>query len=122
MPAATAGCRLARLREPARAARLARALWIVWAVIVWNVVFDHVIVSAGRQYIVAAELAVRGGGGVAPHFEHMDAWMRPAVRRGLWTATASAAAILAIGLPAIHLAARTPHTSQVTTCALHPTR
>jgi hypothetical protein len=120
MPAATV--RRRPLREPARAARLACALWIVWAVIVWNVVFDHVIVSAGRQYIVAAELAVRGGGGVAPHFENMDVWMRPAVERALWTATASAAAILAIGLPAIHLAARTSHTSQVTTCALRPTR
>ena len=40
----------------AAAARRARreshaALWIVWAVIVWNVVFDRVIVVAGRSYI-----------------------------------------------------------------------
>jgi hypothetical protein len=110
------------LRHAPRATRLARALWIAWAVIVWNVVFDHVIVTAGRQYIVAAERAVRGSAAVAPHFENMDDWMRPAVTRALWTATASAAAILAIGLPAIHLAARPPVAPQVTPCALRHTR
>jgi hypothetical protein len=117
----TARRRLAALRQPARAARLARVLWTLWAVIVWNVVFDHVIVSAGRQYIAAAHRAVAGGSG-APHFEKIDDWMRPAVSRALVTATVSAAAILAVGLATIHLAARTPHTSQVTSCALRPTR
>ncbi|PYQ99268.1 MAG: hypothetical protein DMF97_11375 [Acidobacteria bacterium] len=110
------------LRQPARTARLARALWIVWAIVAWNVVFDHVIVSAGRQYIVAAELAVRGRGSAAPHFENMDDWMRPAVWRALWTATASASAILAVGLSTIHLATRAPQGSQVTSCALRLTR
>jgi hypothetical protein len=122
MLAGTAWRRLAALRQPARAAGLARALWIAWAVIVWNVVFDHVIVSAGRQYVVAAERAIRGSESAAPYFENMDDWMRPAVSRALWTATASAAAVLLIGLSTIHLAARTPHTSQVTPCALRPTR
>jgi len=78
-------------------------------------VFDHVIVSTGRRYVAAAEAAVRGSASVPPHFENMDAWMRPAVRRALWTATLTASAILAIGLPAIHLAARPPHTSNLTT-------
>jgi hypothetical protein len=114
--------RLAALRQPARTARLARALWIVWAIVVWNVVFDHVIVSAGRQYIVAAELAISGRGSAAPHFENMDDWMRPAVWRALWTATASASAILAVGLCTIHLATRAPQGSQVTSCALRLTR
>jgi hypothetical protein len=94
----------------------------VWAIVVWNVVFDHVIVSAGRQYIVAAQLAARGSASAPPHFEHMDAWMRPAVRQALWIATAAASAILALGLPAIHLATRAPQGSQVTSCALRPTR
>jgi hypothetical protein len=114
--------RLAALRQPERAAALARALWIALAVVVWNVVFDHVIVSAGRQYIVAAEHAVLGSETAPPRFENMDDFMRPAVSRALWTATASAAAILVIGLSTIHLAARTPQTSQVTPCALRPTR
>jgi len=34
--------------------RLAAALWIAWAVVVWNVVLDQTIVLAGRRYIVAA--------------------------------------------------------------------
>jgi hypothetical protein len=84
------GATLAALRQPRRAARVAVALWVVWAVIVWNVVFDHVIVVAGREFIVAAGLAARRPGPYA----RMDDWMRPAVARAFWTATASAAAIL----------------------------
>ena len=103
MPWASARRRFAALRQPARAARLARVLWIVWAVVVWNVVFDHVIVSAGRRYIAAAELAVKGTPSAPPHFENMDDWMRPAVTRALWTATASATAVVAVGFSLIHL-------------------
>jgi hypothetical protein len=77
--------------------RIAQALWIVWAIVVWNVVFDHVIVVAGREYIAAAFAAARGGGPYA----HMDDWMRPAVARGLWVATASAGVILLAGFAAI---------------------
>jgi hypothetical protein len=117
-----ARARLAALRQPRRAVRLARALWIAWAFVVWNVVFDHVIVSAGRHYVVAAQRAVRGSGSAAPHFENMDDWMRPAARRALWTATASASAILAVGFSTIRLASRAPRGSQVTSCALRPTR
>jgi hypothetical protein len=78
-----------------KAARLARALWITWAVIVWNVVFDHVIVIAGRRVVAAAGLAAT----VA-----IDDFMRPALTRGLWTATAASAAILIIGLTSVELA------------------
>ena len=70
----------------ARAARVARALWIVWAVLVWNVVFDHVIVVAGRSYIAAARRAAVTAGS----FANMDDWMGPAVSRGFWIATAAA--------------------------------
>src|SRR5205814_8209664 len=45
-----------------RAARLARALWILWAVLLWNVVFDHVIVVAGRSYVAAAARAAASTG------------------------------------------------------------
>jgi hypothetical protein len=34
----------------------------------------------------------------------MDDWMRPAVTRGLWIATASAGAILVTGLATVHFA------------------
>ena len=87
---------LAALRQPVRAARIAVFLWIVWAVVVWNVVFDRVIVLAGRRYIAAALLAANGPGAYA----HMDDWMRPAVTRAFWTATAAAAALLLVFLAA----------------------
>jgi len=73
-------------------ARLALALWIAWAVLVWNVVFDQVIVLAGREYIQAALAA-----GAGP-FANMDDWLRPAVARGLWLASGAAGAILLTGV------------------------
>jgi hypothetical protein len=80
------------LRRPGRAARIAVGLWIAWAVIVWNVVFDHVIVVAGRSYISAA---VRAAAGPGP-YARMDDWMRPAVTRAFWTASAAAGLLLVI--------------------------
>ena len=74
--------------------RLALALWIVWAVLVWNVVFDHVVEVAGRHYLHAAGLAANAGGPYAS----MDEWMRPAVARGLWIASGVAGAIAVTGL------------------------
>jgi hypothetical protein len=91
--------RVAALRQPGPAARLARALWIVWAIVVWNVVFDRVIVVAGRSYVAAAYRAA-GDPSVRP--PAMDDWMKPAVARGLWMATAAAGAILVTGLAAVH--------------------
>src|SRR3954462_8780621 len=95
--------RFAALRQPTTAVRIARALWIVWAVIVWNVVFDHVIVVAGRSYIAAAERAAAAPAG---RFADMDAWMRPAVTRGFWIATASAAVVLLAGFVGVGRAVR----------------
>jgi hypothetical protein len=48
---------LESLRQPVRAARMARWLWIAFAIVVWNVVFDRVLVLAGRQYVHAATVA-----------------------------------------------------------------
>jgi hypothetical protein len=90
------------LRTPAREIRLAAALWIAWAVIVWNVVFDQTIVVAGRAYIHAASVAAQRGG----PFARIDDWMRPAVGRGFWTASAASSAILVVGYLAIRAAAR----------------
>jgi hypothetical protein len=93
---------LARFREPARAARLAVVLWIVWAVVVWNVVFDHVIIMAGRHYVYAAFASAETGG---PYLR-IDTWMRPAIARAFWLATASAALIVATGLTSVRFATR----------------
>ena len=84
-----------------RRARLALAIWIAFAVVVWNVVLDQVIVLAGRRYVVAAIAAAQGSGPYA----RLDDWMRPAVARGFWYATAAAALILAVGLLATRFAA-----------------
>ena len=92
--------------QPRAAVRLARALWIAWAVIVWNVVFDHVIVVAGRNYIHAAGLAAGRRGPDGRSIVLMDDWMRPAVTRGAWLASAAAGVILLTGFAAIHLASR----------------
>jgi hypothetical protein len=89
------------LRRPERARRIASTLWIAWAIIVWNVVFDRVIVVAGRRYLEAAALAAAAGS-----YARMDDWMRPAVARALWSATSAAAAILVVGLLAIRYAPR----------------
>jgi hypothetical protein len=87
--------------EPMATARqLARGLWIAWAIVVWNVVFDHVIVVAGRDYLTAALVAARGPGPYA----HMDDWMRPAITHGLWIATAASGLILLVGFAGIHRA------------------
>ena len=84
-----------------RLPRVAVALWIAWAILLWNVVFDHVIVVAGRAYIRSAGTAVARG---LPYVR-MDDFMRPAVTRGLWVASASAALVLAVGLASVAIAA-----------------
>ena len=101
MLTASADGHLAALRQPRRAARIARALWISWAIVVWNVVFDHVIEVAGRQYIVAATGAASGSGPYA----RIDDWMRAAVTRAFWTASAASAAVLVVGLILVGLVA-----------------
>jgi hypothetical protein len=83
-----------------RSRRVAIALWIAFAVVVWNVVLDQVIVLAGRAYIVAAvEAAER----LQPYVR-MEDWMGPAVVRGFWMANASAALIFIIGAIAFRYA------------------
>ncbi len=105
---AAARRRVAALRQPVPAARIARALWTAWAVILGNVVFDRVIVVAGRNYIAAAGLAAATN--PSGPLVNMDEWMRPAVARGFWIATAAAGAVLLTGLAAVKTwrVARTP--------------
>ena len=86
-----------------RAARIARLLWIAWAIVLWNVVFDRVIVVAGRHYVAAAG---RTAGMPAAPLLNMDEWMRPAVTRGLWIASAAGGIVLVSGLVAVHHARR----------------
>src|SRR5688572_21295478 len=89
-----------RSRRPTVGAAL--ALWFVLALVVWNVVFDRVLVLAGRQYVYAATQAARGSG---PYLR-VDDWMRPAVSRATRTASGAAVLILTIGVGMCAVAAR----------------
>ncbi len=82
-------------------ARVAAALWIAWAVIVWNVVFDHVIATTARRYVAAAAAAA-----AHDRFLRMDDWMVPALSRGLWMASAAAVLIVAVGTAGLVAASR----------------
>jgi hypothetical protein len=93
--------RLAALRQPARAARLALALWLTLAIVVWNVIFDRVLVLAGRRYVVAASAAAAAG----QPYVLIDPWMRPAIGHGIWIASSVSLAILVFGLIAVWIAA-----------------
>ena len=81
---------------------VALALWIALAFVVWNVVFDRVLVVAGRRYVYAATLAARG----SDPYVRVDDWMRPAVSRATRTASGAAAIILTIGVVGCAIAAR----------------
>ena len=100
---AAAQDRIAACRQPRASAMIARALWMAWAILLWNVVFDRVIVVAGREYIAAA---ARAAANPAGPFANMDDWMRPAVMRGVWLATAAGGAVLLVGLTAINRVGR----------------
>jgi len=83
-----------------RRARIAVGLWIAWAVVVWNVVFDHAIEIAGRAYLHTAAVAAQSG---APYARIEDA-MRPGAATAFWTACGAAGVILAIGFGILGLA------------------
>ena len=91
-----------RRSSDARRSRLAVVLWCVLAFLVWNVVFDRVLVLAGRRYVYAATVAADGGG---PYLLMHD-WMRAAAVDGVRLASLSAAAVLAVALAALPLARR----------------
>ena len=77
--------------------RAAVWLWIAFAFLVWNAVFDQVIIDAGRHYV---EIATASGEANGPYLKIEDT-MRPARSRALWLATASASAILLVGFAAL---------------------
>lgn len=85
-----------------RGVRLAAALWVVLAFLVWNVVFDRMLVVAGRRYSHAAAVAARRG----DSFLTIDDWMRPAINRAARAASGTAALVGGVGLLAIAVASR----------------
>ena len=82
--------------------RVVVALWLAGTVVVWNVVFDRVLIDAGREYVRTAADAARGSGPYA----RIDDSMRPAVPRALVLATSAAGVMLAVGFAAFRWSAR----------------
>jgi hypothetical protein len=89
----------------AHPARVAAVLWLTFAIVVWNVVFDRVLVIEGREYVYAAAVAANES---RPYVRAND-WMRAAQERALWIASATGATVVVIGLAAITIAIRRAH-------------
>ena len=80
---------------------VAVVLWLVFAAVVWNVVFDRMLVLAGRRYSHDAVVMFRTTG----RYLKIDDVMRPAAARAARTASLAAAAIVIVSLAVIRLAA-----------------
>jgi len=85
-----------------RRVQIAIVLWIAFAFVAFNALFDFLVVRAGREYLRAAAIAERQG---HQHLLIAD-WMRPAVRRAFAFASVLGMAILACGLAGFFLASR----------------
>jgi len=92
MVGAAARRRVAALRQPGPAARLARALWIAWAIVVWNVGVRSRDRRRGRSYVTAAYRAAAADPSSRPL--NMDDWMEPAVTRAFLASDRRGRAIL----------------------------
>ena len=82
--------------------RLAVVLWLVFAFVVWNVIFDRMLVLAGRRYSYDAFVLFHSTG----HYLKIDDVMRPAVGRALRVASLTAAGIVVASMALIRVAAR----------------
>ncbi len=86
---------------PRTKVRVALLLWIVFGVVVWNVVFDRILVLAGRRYSHDAALAARAG-----QYLRIEEVMRPAIADGVRVASAAGGAIAIFGAAAVWFASR----------------
>jgi hypothetical protein len=85
-----------------RRARLAAALWLLCAFLVWHGRFDHCVETAVLRYLVAQHQHVLGRAPFIP----IKAGMRPAVSAAAVDATRWSAAVAVTGLAATVLASR----------------
>lgn len=81
---------------------VAVALWLVFAVVVWNVIFDRLIVLAGRRYSHDAYVLYRSTG----RYLLINDVMRPAIAHAVRVASGVAGTIAVVALIAIRFAAR----------------
>jgi hypothetical protein len=91
--------------EEGRWRRLRRAAIIAWgvfAIVVWNVVFDAIVIQAGRDYLTRQALHQQGRGPAVT----IRQVMHPEVARGARVATAAGGSVAAFGGLAVWLIAR----------------
>jgi hypothetical protein len=93
--------------------RAAVLLWGALAVVVWNVVFDAVVIEAGRDYLTRQALHQQGQGpGVT-----IPGVMRPGVMRGVRLASLYGGGVAGCGLVGVWVVARRRRTSRLSTLA-----
>ena len=86
----------------ARGVRIAMCLWVVLAVVVWNAIFDRILIVSGRAYVYAAANAAAAS---RPYLLINDS-MRPALKHALWTASAAGGVFLIVGCALIAIVGR----------------
>jgi hypothetical protein len=84
-----------------RSVALAVVLWLVFAFVVWNVVFDRMVVLAGRRYSHDAVTLYRSTG----RYLLIDDVMRPAVVHAVRVASAVGGGTAVVGLMLVGIAA-----------------
>jgi hypothetical protein len=95
--------RAGRRERPGRGLRRAAVVaWAACAVVIWNVVFDAMVVQSGRDYLTRQALHQQGRGPAVTIRGVMD----PGVARAARTATASGGAVGAAGVLLTWLASR----------------
>jgi hypothetical protein len=82
-----------------RHAWLVALLWLALTVVVWNAVYERIVITEGRAYVAAALEADRAA---APALR-IDDWMPAAVRRAFWTATGAGAVLACAGVAVVLL-------------------
>ena len=81
---------------------LAGVLWLVFAAVVWNVIFDRLIVLAGRRYSYDAFVLYHATG----RYLLINDVMRPATAHAVRTASAVAVSIAVAAAILIRIASR----------------
>jgi hypothetical protein len=81
--------------------RLAAVLWVVLAFLVWNVIFDRILVIAGRQYAWRATDAFHAGS-----YLRIADTMPAAIHHGVRVASFWAAVVAVGGLTAVWFASK----------------
>jgi hypothetical protein len=85
-----------------RAVRWAVGLWLAFACVVWNVLFDRMLVLAGRRYSYDAYVLFHSTG----QYLKIDDVMRPAVAHAFAVASVTAAGIIVVAMVLIRIATR----------------